>query len=94
MSGFQEILVVAVILMGILFLPRILPGRIEQRPTHPARLLSRKMRLAIVASIIYPAIAALFLQPWHGDVMMFLYAGLGPVALCWLGYWAFTGRKK
>jgi hypothetical protein len=94
MSGFQEILLVAVILMGILFLPRIMPGRIEQRPKPSAAVLSRNMRLAIAASIIYPAIAALFLQPWRRDVVMYMYAGLGPVVLGWLGYWAFTGRKR
>jgi hypothetical protein len=94
MSGLQEILLIAVILMGILFLPRILPTRTEQRPKNPVAFLSRKMRVAIVASIVYPAIAALFLQPWNRDVMTFMYAGFGPVALGWLGYWAFTGRKK
>ena len=60
MSGFQEILVIVVILMGILFLPRMMPRRIEQGPKRPSVALSRNVRLAIVASIVYPAIAALF----------------------------------
>jgi predicted Na+-dependent transporter len=94
MSGFQEILLVAIILLGILFVPRMMSGRIEEGRKQPLPALSRKVRLAIVASILYPAIVAAFIQPWHRDVTVFMYAGLGPVVLGWLGYWAFTGRKR
>ncbi len=94
MSGFQEILLVAAILIGILFVPRMMSRRIEQGPKQPSLTLSRNVRLAVVASIIYPAIAAAFLQPWSRDVVIFLYVGLGPVVLGWLVYWVITGRKK
>lgn len=94
MSGFQEILLVAVILLGILFVPRMLPRRERQASTRPAIVIPRNLRIAIAATVIYPAVAAAFLQPWRKDLILFLYAGMGPVLLGWLSYWVFTGRKK
>ncbi|MFC1876967.1 hypothetical protein ACFL2E_06830 [Thermodesulfobacteriota bacterium] len=94
MSGFQEILLVAVILLGILFVPRMLPRKGVQTSSRPAIVILRNLRVAIVASVIYPAVAAAFLQPWRKDMILFLYAGLGPVLLGWLLYWVLTGRKK
>ena len=94
MSGFHEILLVAAILVGILFVPRLMSRRTEQDPKQLSVTLSRNLRLAIVVSIIYPAIAAVFLQPWRRDMVMFLYTGLGPVVLGWLAYWVYSGRKK
>lgn len=94
MSGFQEILLVAVILLGILFVPRMLPRKGAQTTARPAIVISRNLRVAIAASVIYPIVAAAFLQPWRKDLILFLYAGLGPVSLGWLLYWVFTGRRK
>ena len=94
MSGFQEILLVAAILLGILFVPRMMSRRNSQMSTRPAIVISRNMRVAIAASVIYPVIVAAFLQPWRKDLILFLYAGGGPVLLGWLFYWVFTGRKK
>mgnify|MGYP000319884887 FL=1 len=94
MSGFQEILLVAVILLGILFIPRMLPRKGAQTSTRPAMVISRNLRVAIAASVIYPIVAAAFLQPWRNDLILFLYAGMGPVLLGWLFYWVHTGRKK
>ena len=94
MSGFHEILLVAVILLGILFLPRMLPRKGAQTSTRPAIVISRNLRIAIAASVIYPIVAAAFLQPWRKDPILFLYTGVGPVLLAWLFYWVFNGRKK
>ncbi|MDX2446320.1 MAG: hypothetical protein QNK29_03875 [Desulfobacterales bacterium] len=94
MSGFHEILLVAAILLGILFLPRMMPGKNVQTSRQPAIVISRNMRVAIVASVLYPAVTAAFLQPWRKDLILFLYAGVGPVLVGWLLYWVFTGRKK
>ena len=94
MSGFHEILLVAAILLGILFLPRMMPGKNVQTSRRPAIVISRNMRVAIVASVLYPAVTAAFLQPWRKDLILFLYAGVGPVLVGWLLYWVFTGRKK
>ena len=64
-SGIQEILVLVIIILGILFLPRILNRGQEQRPTvpRPAIVVSGKMRLAIAASVLWPAVMAAFMQP-------------------------------
>jgi hypothetical protein len=89
MTGFQEILLVVAILLGILFVPRMMPRKASQTPTRPTVVISRKLRIAIAASVIYPAIAAAYLQPWRKDLIIFLYAGVGPVLLGWLLYWVF-----
>ena len=94
MSGFHEILLVAAILLAILFVPRMMPRKIENRPKQTPLVLSRNKRLAIAASVIFPVAVAAFLQPWREDLYPFLYIGLGPVFLGWLLYWIKAGRKK
>jgi hypothetical protein len=94
MPGFQEILLVAVILLGLLFVPRMLPRKGAQTSARPAIVISRNLRVAIAASVIYPVVAAAFMQPWRKDLLLFLYTGLGPVLLGWLLYWVFTGHRK
>ena len=92
-SGIQEILVLVAIILGILFLPRILNRSQGNRAVapQPAVVLSGKMRLAIAASILWPAAMAAFIQPWQDDLYPFLYIGLGPVAVCWMLFWVYTG---
>ena len=94
MSGFHEILLVAVILLAILFVPRMMPRRIENKRNKPPIVLSRNKRLAITASVLFPLAVAGFFQPWREDLIPFMYVGLGPVVLGWLLYWIKTGRKK
>ena len=94
MSGFHEILLVAAILLGILFLPRMMPRKGAQTSPRLVMVISRNLRIAMAASVIYPAVAAAFLQPWRKDLILFLYIGLGPVLLGWLLYWVYAGRKK
>ena len=95
-SGIQEILLLVIIILGILFLPRILNRGAEPRQAapRPAIVISGKMRLAVAASVIWPAVAAAFLQPWKQDLSRYLYLGIGPVALIWIIYWVFTGFRK
>ena len=92
-SGIQEILVLLIIILGILFLPRIL-SRGQEKETvslKPAVVLSGKMRVAIAASILWPAVMAAFMQPWKNDLFLFLYIGLGPVILGWILFWVYAG---
>ena len=95
-SGIQEILVLVIIILGILFLPRILNRGQERQATDPKPVivLSGKMRLAIAASVLWPAVVAAFMQPWKEDLILYLYYGLGPVAVIWIIYWVFTGFMK
>jgi len=94
MSGFHEILLVAVILLAILFVPRMMPRKIENKPKQAPLVLSRNKRLSITASFLYPIAVAGFLQPWRNNLIPFLYIGLGPVILGWLLFWIISGRKR
>ena len=92
-SGIQEILVLVAIILGILVLPRILSRGQEKKPTaaKPAVVISGKMRMAIAASILWPAAVAAFMQPWENDFFPFLYIGLGPVIIGGIIFWVYTG---
>jgi len=91
MSGLQEILLILAILLGILFIPRILPGKPAHRDDGPRIRIPARMRIAIAASVIYPFSAAAYFQPWRKDLVLFLYTGIGPVVLGWLLVWVFGG---
>ena len=95
-SGIQEILVLVIIILGILFLPRILNRGEENRPAvpRPAVVISGKMRLIIAASVLWPAVMAAFMQPWEKELFRYLYLGVGPVAFIWILYWVLTGFRK
>ncbi len=95
-SGIQEILVIVIILLGILFLPKIFNRGEAKRPvrSRPAILISGKMRLAIAASVIWLAVTAALIPPSEKDFFRYLYLGVGPVALMWLIYWVAIGFRK
>lgn len=96
MSGIQEILVLAIIVLAILFIPRLRGGQpaIPQESASLLQRMSGKLRLALAASFVYPALVAAFVKPWKGDTIQFVYIGLGPVALLWLLYWVIVGFNK
>ena len=96
MFGFQEILIISAIILGVLFIPRMMAPKREPRPrlVSPIKMLSLQMRLVIAASIIYPVLAAGYFQPWKNDPVLFLYIGLGPVGLFWLLCWVLIGMKR
>ena len=93
LTGIQEILVLVAIILGILFLPRILNRGQEKKSAvfKPAVVLSGKMRMAIAASVLWPAAMAVFMQPWENDLFPFVYIGPGPVVLGWIFFWVYTG---
>jgi predicted Na+-dependent transporter len=95
-SGIQEILVLVIIILAIFFLPRIL-SRGNEKPaakTKPVAVLSGKMRSAIAATVLWPAVIAAFIQPWNEDLILYLYLGVGPVAVIWIIYWVYIGFRK
>lgn len=95
MSGFQEIIIVAGIVLAILFLPRVMGSRRgTPRVEQPGVQVTGRMRIAVAVSVIYPAIIAAILQPWKGDLVRFLYIGIGPVVLAWLFFWVIKGFKN
>lgn len=93
-SGIQEILVLVIIILGIFFVPRMLNRREESAPERPPIAISGKMRLAIAASILWPALMAGYFQPWKSNLVMFLYVGPGPVLFVWIVYWVFVGFRR
>lgn len=96
MSGFQELLVIALIAAAIVFMPRILP----RRAANPARRgssrrgLPGRMRMGIALSIAYLAGMAGWLVPWRNDPLPFLWAGAGPVLAGWLVWWVAAGFRR
>jgi Na+/H+ antiporter NhaD/arsenite permease-like protein len=95
MLGLQEILIISAIVVGAIFLPRMVnQNKPAPRLVRPPKKLSGKGRLAIAATIVFPLIMAAMLQPWHNDPITFLYIGVGPVILCWLLFWVWQGYRR
>jgi hypothetical protein len=94
-SVIQEILVLVIIILAIFFLPRILSrGQDKQLAVQKSAVLSGKIRLAVTASVLWPAAIAAIMKPWQKNLIPYLYLGGGPVAVTWLIYWVWTGFKK
>ena len=96
MSGVMEILLIVAIVLGIFMLPRLMAKKPEGdfQPRDQGFRFTGRMRFAMVASLLWPAIAAFFLEPWEGDWPLFFYVAVGPVALLWGIYWVLSGFKK
>jgi len=93
-TGIQEILILVIIVLAIFFVPRILAKGNEKTPPKPALVVSGKMRLAIAGSIFWLLLAAAVLQPWNQNLVLFLYAGLGPVVSGWVINWVVLGFRN
>lgn len=97
LSSIQEILVIVVILLAILFIPRMIsPQRRpapqkKYRPMRKIRDLGVRWRLAIVASLLWLLGAAVYFRPWQGTLESFLLFGGGPVILGWCITWVMAG---
>ncbi len=95
-SGFQEILLIVVIILAILFIPRMMAPQKRQKP-KPARPMRRllklsvKWRIALVSSLLWLMGAALYFQPWHGKTEKFMLFGIGPVLIGWCITWVIAG---
>ena len=96
MFGYQEILIISAIIVGVLVVPRVLkpPPRQAPRLVKPKWQLTAGWRLAIAASVIYPFVVAAYMQPWRNDMIAFFYAGIGPVVTGWLLFWVIRGFLK
>ena len=98
LSGIQEILVIVVILLVILFIPRMIsprprPGLKPLGPMHKIRNLGARWRLAIVASILWFLGAAVYFRPWQGTLELFVLLGVGPVIVGWCITWVVAGLR-
>ena len=96
MSGLTELLLIIAIILGILLLPKRLrrPQEVDRRRPDQLLELTGWHRVAIVASILWPALLALYLEPWNTDWLLFLLMGVFPVGLAWGIYWVLSGFRK
>ena len=98
-SGLQEILLILLIVLAIVFLPRV-TGRRQPLVTtgrgrrRPYLKLSGSLRLAILGSITWLFLAAVYFEPWHRDLPSYCYLGAGPVVLFWGVLWIVAGFRK
>ena len=95
MPGYQEILIISAIVLGVIFIPRMMePKKPAPKLIRARKRLSGRWRLAIALSIVYPLGAAAIMQPWRQNTAAFGYIGLGPVLLGWLIYWVLQGFRR
>ena len=93
MPGSNELFIIIAIFIVIFFLvPRMKKGNVKKADRSLP--ISGKMRLLILASIIWPALFAAILEPWKGEMLTFVYMGLAPVLLGWGTAWVAAGFKK
>jgi hypothetical protein len=98
-SGFQELLLIVLIVIGIVCLPRLL-GR---RPTPPNDAMAPPptrfritgfIRLALFGSMAWILATAVYLEPWTRWDQHYLIVGVGPVLLFWGLIWIISGYRK
>jgi len=87
-----------VVALALFALPRIMGKRPESEPVRvvvrPRPVLTGRMRLAILVTIFWLLGAAAILEPWQGDVQLFLVFGLAPAAALWGAVWVWFGYRK
>lgn len=98
-SGLQEILLIGLVVIGIIFLPRLLSRKDQPQKVPPLNLKPRVhltgfMRLAIFVSIGWLLVTAVYFEPWIRLNQRFFFLGPGPVLLFWGLYWIVTGFRK
>lgn len=96
MSGLSEILLILLIVVVLFFLPRMVSRSAPpvRKPPPLLKKLSGRWRLAIMASVIWLAAMALWLQPWTGSRTLFLGVGAAPVVVGWGAWWVISGFKQ
>lgn len=97
LAGIQEVLTIVLIVVCIIFVPRLFRGG-EPSVKRVAFKLKTKFswqkRLGIVFSVMWPVGAGLFLKPWDNRLLLFLIVGILPVSLGWAVLWIAGGFKK
>jgi len=98
LSGLTEILLILLIVVVLFFLPRMVSrpaSRMRQAPSQPLmKKISGRWRLAILASVIWLASTALWLQPWAGNQTLFVGIGAAPVIVGWGVVWVMAGFRR
>ncbi len=94
-SGLQEILVIVLLFVLIIFLPRRL-GRAgsEKKAGKILKALSGRARLCVIVSAVWLLSCTVYFRPWSGEILEFALIGLCPVILGWGALWVADGFKK
>ncbi len=96
-TGTNELFIIVIIIIILFIIPRLSirpAGRDQIRVVKRPIFLSGQMRVAIVASILWPIGVAVFTEPWNGTWPVFLIIGLTPVIIGWAGRWIIAGYKN
>jgi predicted Na+-dependent transporter len=97
LSGFHEILLIAALVLGFLYVPRFLSHRGRSSATgESARSwvgtrIGWGMRAVIVVSVLWPVMVGLYTRPWSGSFLGFVRLGVVPVLAFWGVLWIAAG---
>lgn len=94
MSGIQEILVVILVFLVIFYLPKRAARNNREILARSSLPLSFRLRLGILASLVWLSVLAGALHMLAGDWVLLIYAGVGPVLLAWGIAWVVTARNR
>ncbi|MBW1699898.1 MAG: hypothetical protein JRK26_24255 [Deltaproteobacteria bacterium] len=98
-AGIQEILILVIVILSLFLLPRLLSRNQNRKIQQPSvsgmfSALSGRMRLALVASAVWPLLTAGYFRPWKTGFFPYLYIGVFPVFLLWGIHWVIGGFRK
>lgn len=94
-SGLQEILVIVLLFVLIIFLPRRLArGGKDKKPGKIVSALSGRARLGVIVSAVWLLSWTVYFRPWSGETLGFVLIALCPVILGWGALWVADGFKK
>lgn len=94
MSGIQEILVVILVFLVIFYLPKRTARNNREILKRSSLPLSFRLRLGILASLVWLSVVVGVLHMLAGDWVLLIYAGAGPVLLAWGIAWVVTARNR
>lgn len=94
MTGMQEILVIVLLFVFLIFLPRWTSRGRGSSPKRTLLSIPGQLRLAIVVSAVWIIVWTAYLQPWRSDLLPFTLIGLCPVILGWGVIWIIAGFRK
>jgi hypothetical protein len=94
-SSLQEILVIVLLFVLIIFLPRRLGrGGNGKKPGKSLSALSGRARLGVIVSAVWLLAWMVYLRPWSGEALGFVLIALCPVILGWGAFWVIDGFRK
>ncbi|VGO12692.1 hypothetical protein PDESU_01246 [Pontiella desulfatans] len=98
LSGIKEIVIIACVLAGLFVLPRMMRRRDVARGGEkrhaPVRRNRGLLRLGLLLSVLWVALAFVLLNPLSGNLLPFLGAGVLPVGLGWGIRWVVLGFRS